>query len=146
MSFSNNLPPGCSSSDIERRSGDGDPGVDANDACERDENPVLASSDVPGVENASGSLLSAANAILACHQTVQKEPESEKRPTMAVRPVESLEATIAKFNVAFGTAYDVNFAWDAMELGNMAIHAKEHGRPELAYLLERHAENAEKIV
>lgn len=35
MNFQNNLPPGCSSSEIERRFGDGDPDVDANDSGER---------------------------------------------------------------------------------------------------------------
>lgn len=138
-------PPHSGDNNRFRDYGDGDPDVDANDACERDENPVLASLDVPVAENAPSSLLEAANAILACRQTVQKEPTAT-RPTMAVQPVESLEDTIAKFNVAFGTSYNVNFVWDAMELGNMAIHAKTNGRPELAYLLARHAEIAERIV
>lgn len=34
MNWTNNLPSGCSSNEIERRFGDGDPDVDGNDICE----------------------------------------------------------------------------------------------------------------
>jgi hypothetical protein len=68
------------------------------------------------------------------------------RPTMAVQPVESLEDTIAKFNVAFGQSFNVNGEYSRTTLTNMAMHAMDKGMPELSYLLTRHAEIAERIV
>ena len=74
------------------------------------------------------------------------QSEERREPEMARIPEMSLEDAIAKFNVRFGTTYDVNHKWPATDLMDMSLHAGFNTEPNLSRVLYRYAEIAEEAV